>query len=168
MTEIPPVSQPNSESQQTPTPISSSTPPVPAINPEFEVIRQQLNSLGATVGQLAQVVAQRNAAPQASQAPITREEFEDNPQSFIDRIQSDIARQIAPLNEFRNQFARTTEYQNIKNQVKNFNPNLSRYWPHIEPILDQMFASGQTDVNPQLVLNQARPRNFPAICCTSQ
>jgi hypothetical protein len=116
-----------------------------------------MRDLTTAVSSVVQHISRPTApiAP-APRPPLTREDFEANPQMLIDRIQEDMATQIAPINQFRAQFERRSTYESIKSQVKASYPNLARFWNHIEPGLDQTFNSGQVDVNIQMVLYQAQ------------
>lgn len=146
---VPPVISPES------IPTSTDQQTAPSTNPEFDIVKQQIAQLTQVVGTLASTIQNRpTAAPPPP--PITADDFHSNPQLLIDRIRDEISAQTAPLNQFRVQLERQQQYQAIKGQVKNANPQFGKFWHLIEPQLDQAFMTGNVEVHPQLVFYQAQ------------
>ena len=132
----------------------------PSLPTEFEILQRQVQQMNGTLGQLTEML--NRPAPVVPVAP----SYNIDPDAWADParapnvmagiIQQETQKAIAPLLEFRNQFNRANQYGQIKNQVKNMNPTISKFWAQIEPILDQTFSSGNVDVNPNIVAYQAQ------------
>lgn len=142
-----------------PSPISSTNNP-PAQATELEILQRQVSAL-AQGFQNFTAQFQQNSAPPAPAAPsynINPDDWNDPsraPLVMADIVRKEVAHSMAPLNEFRKTFERQNAYAAIKHQVKSSNPQIATFWAQIEPYLDQAFGTGNIDVNPQLVQNQA-------------
>lgn len=147
---VPPISSDQNQNSPTPPILPINAPPS-----EMEVLRQTVANMQGQIGQLVNTIQSAVSAqtPQAPPPPpaLTAEDFQNNPQLLIDRINQDIARQVAPLNAANNQFVRANQYTAAKAQVKNANPMFQRFWSQIEPQLDATFASGQIEPHPQII-----------------
>lgn len=127
---------------------------------EFEILSRQVAQLTQSMGQMAQMFQQpQQQAPQQPSYNFNPEDWQDPskaPVMVAEIVARENAKAMAPMLEFRNQINRQNQYQAIKAGVRNMNSNFSRFWNHIEPVLDQTFGSGNVDVNQQLVAYQAQ------------
>jgi len=155
---IPPINPDTIPSENPNTPTSMSQPAT-QLPTELELLRAQVGQLTGIVQQLATSQQPRPQEPQYQPMQVNPDDWSDPsraPTIMQEMIRREISQAVAPLDNFRKQFDRTNTYNVIKQQVKNSNPQLARYWNHIEPSLDATFGTGQIDVNPQLVLYQAQ------------
>lgn len=143
------------------TTFQNSQAPLPT---EAEVLRQQLAQQSQQIAQLTNVMGQfiqnQTPAQQAPQFSYNADELRDDPSKLVgvvhQMIRHEMQNSIAPLNEFKTSMQRQQQYAMLKQQVKGYHPNLTKFWHLIEPQLDNTFGTGQMDVNPQLVLYQAQ------------
>lgn len=142
--QIPPITDPNLPN-----------PNNPALPTELDIMRQQLAQLSGAVNQIAQHLS----APAPTPAPEQRYNFSHEdlqdpsklPGIIATIVGTETQRAIAPMNEMQRTFKRQSDYQMVKQQVKNSNPVWTRLWNVIEPQLDQAFSGGNIDVNFQIV-----------------
>lgn len=139
----------------------TSTPQVTQLPTEIELLRAQVGQLTGLVQQMAANTQQQRQpdVPQYQPMQVHPDDWSDPsraPSIMQEMIRREISQAVAPLDNFRKQYDRTNTYNIIKQQVRSSNPQISRFWNHIEPALDAVFGTGQIDVNPQIVLYQAQ------------
>ena len=136
-----------SDPTQTPPP---ETPVIPVVQPP-DPVAQKLDQLQQMILQQQQEIArlgQTQAPAPVVQPPAAPVDFYTDPKGAI---RQEVKDSIAPLNAFISMFQRTQAYNNAKPNIKMAYPNLASQWHLIEPQLDRVFGTGETEASPQNV-----------------
>ena len=132
----------------TPTPIPE-IPVVPVVQPPDPVMQKLDQMQQMILSQQAEIQRLGNvAAPAPVVQPAAPVDFYTDPKGAI---RQEVKDSIAPLNAFISMFQRTQAYNNAKPNIKMAYPNLASQWHLIEPQLDRVFGTGETEASPQNV-----------------
>jgi len=136
-----------SDPTQTPPP---ETPVIPVVQQPDPVI-QRLDAMQQLILQQQQEIArlgQTQAPAPVVQPPAAPVDFYTDPKGAI---RQEVKDSIAPLNAFISMFQRAQTYAANKPNIKNAYPNLAAQWHLIEPQLDRVFITGETEATLQNV-----------------
>lgn len=154
---VPPILPDDQNQNQTPPGQSTNLPS------EFSALQSQVNQLTQGMTQMMQMMQNNYQAAPAPQNVFDPNSIiedlrdpEKSPYAIAKLIQHETRQALKPVEEMRTQFNRANIYASVKNQVRGMNPMFAKYWQHIEPMLDNTFAAGTIDVNPQIVSFQAQ------------
>ena len=131
-----------------PTPIPA--PVIPVVQATPDPVAQKLDQLQQMILQQQAEIARlgQTQAPAPVVQPPAPVDFYTDPKGAI---RQEVKDSIAPLNAFISMFQRAQAYNAAKPNIKAAYPNLTAQWNLIEPQLDRMFGTGETEASPQNV-----------------